>query len=660
MTTTASAAIMTADQGMAPDSNDDDDDIDNDDDPCGFRYLPGFGNELSSEVLPGAVPVGRNNPRVVPYGLYTEQLSGTSFTTCRSRNRRTWLYRIRPLLATMTTVAQDDPQHAGLPAGMSPFLGKCDPATCVSVVDPIRWNPLFSGSSGRDATSTTSAVVAATTAATPTTTKNDDQTTTTTASRPNDDDDDHDDDAKQEEEDQDGAGGGLFEEEDFLDGFYLMACAGEPRNRLAIYQYRFPASGSGGDDGMVPPSRPTGRPNQNKNNQNTIQRFLSNTDGDWLIVPQHGSLVVTTELGRLYVAPREICVVPRNIYFHLTGAATTMAKAASGGGGAVTTTDEDDAAATAPETKPAQANANASFCTGYVLEVDSPIGWEMPERGVLGANGLANARDFLFPTAYCAAEPTTAATEAADPTARPILYHLYTKQNERLSMRTITHHPCNVVGWHGNYLPYKYHLDRFCAMNSVTYDHPDPSIHTVLTCASPVPGTALADFVVFVPHRNLTATDNDTYRPPWFHRNVMSEYMGLIDGTYDAKTGGGFLPGGASLHNLGVPHGPDAVTHAMAIADPGTTAAGRPGGGTTSTTTTTTATAGMAFMFETYLPLLVNPTMLAQAQPDYLQCWRGLDDHFTGWEQLMKQQRQQQQQQNSRSRRRQKRQRPSP
>jgi homogentisate 1,2-dioxygenase len=654
MTSTASAAIMTADQDMAPDSNDDDDDIDdyddddNDDDPCGFRYLPGFGNELSSEVLPGAVPVGRNNPRVVNYGLYTEQLSGTSFTTTRHRNRRTWLYRIQPLLATMTVVEQN---HHGLPAGMSPFLGKCDPATCVSVVDPIRWNPLFVGG-GRGSTATgssstsdasgTGTAAAATTSA-PTTTKNDDQTTTTTtAIRPNDadDDHDHDDDAKEEEE-EDQEGGG--EEEDFLDGFYLMACAGEPRNRLAIYQYRFPAGSGGGD----------GRPNQN-NNQNTIQRFLSNTDGDWLIVPQHGSLVVTTELGRLYVAPREICVVPRNIYFQLTGAATTTM--ASRGGGAVTTAEEKEA-------EPASEQTTKAFCTGYVLEVDSPLGWELPERGVLGANGLANARDFLYPTAYCAADPTTTAT--ADPTDRPIkLYHLYTKQNERLSVRTITHHPCNVVGWHGNYLPYKYHLDRFCAMNSVTYDHPDPSIHTVLTCASPVPGTALADFVVFVPHRNLTATDNDTYRPPWFHRNVMSEYMGLIDGTYDAKTGGGFLPGGASLHNLGVPHGPDAITHAMAIADPGTTA-GRPVGTSSATTTpattatTTTTTAGMAFMFETYLPLLVNPVMLAQAQPDYLQCWRGLDDHFTGWEQLMTQQ-QQQQQQNSRSRRRQKRQRPSP
>jgi homogentisate 1,2-dioxygenase len=60
------------------------------------KYLSGFGNEFVSEGLPGAVPGGQNNPQKPPLGLYTEQLSGTAFTVPNARNRRTWLYRIRP------------------------------------------------------------------------------------------------------------------------------------------------------------------------------------------------------------------------------------------------------------------------------------------------------------------------------------------------------------------------------------------------------------------------------------------------------------------------------------------------------------------------------------------------------------------------------------
>lgn len=431
-----------------------------------LEYLSGFGNELSSEAIPGAVPLGRNNPRVAPYGLYTEQLSGTAFTAPRSRNRRTWLYRIQPIVV----------QHAS--RDLSQWLGKCDPATCQATVDPIRWDPI-----------------------------------------------------KEVKE---------YENQDFIDTFHLMAQAGSPKNRISIYQYH----------GRFAPTK----------------RHLSNADGDWLIVPNMGTVKVFTELGRLIVAPREIVVVPRNIVFQL----------------------ESD-----------------TVCSGYVLEVDSATGLELPERGPIGANGLANARDFLHPTAWCVRKNEY----------RNGSFEIYTKQEEKLYARTIDHSPFNVVGWHGNYLPYKYDLNRFCAVNSVTYDHMDPSIYTVLTCSSPIAGTALADFVIFPPR--VLATDEETFRPPWFHRNCMSEYMGLIDGSYDAKEGG-FVPGGASLHNLGTPHGPDAATHVKAVNDP--------------CEAPVRMDQGMAFMFETYLPLKVSPGAMGRTQPKYLSCWHGLHDDFTGWD----------------------------
>jgi homogentisate 1,2-dioxygenase len=532
-------------------TNDHEDDEHDDEYNDPFTYLTGFGNEISSEMIVGAVPLGRNNPKLVPYGLYTEQLSGTAFTVPgRSRNRRTWLYRIRPLVATIrsTTTAMVNPPTLW-------FLGRCDPATCVAgVIDPLRWCPL------KDIL----AVAAANQI------KNDDKVV--------------EEETNQEYKDEE-TNASVGHGSDFLDAFYLIACAGVPRNRLAIYQYH---------GKFATAAKPSRR-----------RRFLQNTDGDWLIVPQQGTLIVLTELGRLYVQPREVCVVPRNIIFTILSS----------------TTD------------------STTICSGYVLEVDSPIGFELPERGLIGSNGLANARDFLYPTAYVDDDPNNNSH-----------YHheLYVKQEDSLhGPKFITPpSPLDVVGWQGNYLPYKYDLNKFCAMSSISYDHPDPSINTVLTCASPMVGTALADFVVFLPPplRKMDTTDDHTYRPPWFHRNVMSEYMGLIDGYYEAKIGGGFIPGGASLHNLGVPHGPDAATHDKAIAavvgkdkedkDDNDDTHAAPAAAAP------VAAAGMAFMFETYLPLRVNPAMLQLAQPDYVQCWQqdgGLEDRFTGWDLLRKQ-----------------------
>lgn len=234
-------------------------------------------------------------------------------------------------------------------------------------------------------------------------------------------------------------------------------------------------------------------------------------DGDFLIVPQHGVLDIQTELGRLLVRPNEICVIPRGIRYRVT----------------------------LPE----------GPVRGYILELYQGH-FHLPELGPIGSNCLANARDFQAPIASF--EEDTSNT-----------YTLLSKFAGHLYAATQTHSPFDVVAWHGTYYPYKYDLGRFNTIGSISYDHPDPSIFTVLTAQSDHPGTAIADFVIFPP-RWLVA--EDTFRPPWYHRNCMSEFMGLIHGQYDAKQGGkgGFEPAGASLHNVMSGHGPDSVTHEKA------------------------------------------------------------------------------------------------
>jgi homogentisate 1,2-dioxygenase len=223
----------------------------------------------------------------------------------------------------------------------------------------------------------------------------------------------------------------------------------------------------------------------------------------------------------------------------------------------------------------------------------------LPELGPIGANGLANARDFQTPVA---------AYED-----REGEFQLLAKFGGKLWAARIDHSPLDVVAWHGNYVPYKYDLNLFNTINTVSYDHPDPSIFTVLTSPSDTAGTANVDFVIFPP-RWMVA--EHTFRPPWFHRNIMSEYMGLIEGAYDAKAGG-FTPGGGSLHNCMSGHGPDAATF-----DKASNAALAPH----------RIDNTMAFMFESRY--LIHPTPFALATPhlqqDYLQCWHGLQKNFNG------------------------------
>lgn len=232
-------------------------------------------------------------------------------------------------------------------------------------------------------------------------------------------------------------------------------------------------------------------------------------DGELLIVPQEGALRIDTELGRIEVAPLHIAVIPRGVRFRVA----------------------------LPD-----ARARGYMCENY----GAPF--RLPDLGPIGANGLANPRDFETPAA---------SFEDVEGDCR-----LVQKFQGGLWTTTLDHSPFDVVAWHGNLAPYRYDLTRFNTINTVSFDHPDPSIFTVLTSPSDTPGTANCDFVIFPP-RWMVA--EDTFRPPWFHRNVMSEFMGLVTGAYDAKEGG-FAPGGASLHNQMNGHGPDQASYQKAVA----------------------------------------------------------------------------------------------
>jgi homogentisate 1,2-dioxygenase len=282
-------------------------------------------------------------------------------------------------------------------------------------------------------------------------------------------------------------------------------------------------------------------------------RVFHNADGEMLIVPQAGALRLVTEMGVLNLVPGVIGVVPRGVRF--------------------------------------RAELPDGSSQGYVCE-NYGAALRLPELGPIGSNGLANARDFLTPVA---------AFENVD---RPV--EAIQKFQGAFWTTTLDHSPLDVVAWHGSLAPYQYDLALFNTIGSISFDHPDPSIFTVLTSPSDTPGTANIDFVIFPP-RWMVA--EHTFRPPWFHRNVMNEFMGLIHGAYDAKAGG-FLPGGSSLHNCMSGHGPDVASYTQAVA-----AELKPH----------KIDNTMAFMFESRLVL--SPSQFAlnapQLQADYDSCWRG-------------------------------------
>jgi homogentisate 1,2-dioxygenase len=288
-------------------------------------------------------------------------------------------------------------------------------------------------------------------------------------------------------------------------------------------------------------------------------RYFMNADGDFLFVPQTGSIEIKTELGVLTVEPSEIAVIPRGMKF--------------------------------------QINPVTGACSGYVGE-NFGAPFKLPELGPIGANGLAHSRHFLSPVA---------AYEDLEGK-----FELVGKFSGSLWSAPINHSPLDVVAWHGNYTPFKYDLRKFNTINTVSFDHPDPSIFTVLTSPSDTLGVANVDFVIFPP-RWMVA--EHTFRPPYFHRNCMSEYMGLINGVYDAKTAGGFVPGGGSLHNFYSAHGPDAESFEKA-----SNAELKP----------TKIDGTMAFMFESRTPYKVTDFAMKKGflQDDYQDCWQSFKKNF--------------------------------
>lgn len=415
-------------------------------------YFPGFGNHVSTEAVPGALPVGRNSPQRPAFGLYTEQLSGSAFTAPRHENRRSWLYRLRP--------AAEHPPFVRY-QGAKNFA----PATVQAPLPPnrLRWDPI-PGPTG------------------PT---------------------------------------------DLIDGMTTMLATRDPADLEGVAVHLYAA------------------------NQDMTDRVFVDADGELLFIPQAGRLQLLTELGRLDLAPGQIALIPRGVKFR----------------------------ALLPDGE----------ARGYVAENHGAL-FRLPDLGPIGANGLANPRDFETPAAWFE--------------DRDEAFEIVQKSLGSLWTTTLDHSPLDVVAWHGNLAPWRYDLARFNAINTVSFDHPDPSIFTVLTSPSDVPGRANADFVIFPP-RWMVA--EETFRPPWFHRNVMSEAMGLIHGAYDAKAEG-FAPGGLSLHNLMSGHGPDFASWEGAMrADlkphklDGT----------------------LAFMVETCWPYRPTAFALERAQPDYDAAWQG-------------------------------------
>lgn len=366
-------------------------------------------SQCRSEAIPGALPVGQNSPQRPAYGLYTEKLSGTSFTAPRHENRQSWLYRILPAAA-----------HSPFqPTESTTFNTNPDALKINQTPNQLRWDPFD-----------------------------------------------------------------LDESVDWVHSLHLVAGAGNPTMKQGMGIFIFAAGQS----------------------MDAHSAFYS-ADGDFLIVLQHGVLDILTELGPILVRPNEICVIPRGIRHRV-----------SLPHGAV---------------------------RGYILELYQGH-FTLPELGPIGSSCLANPRDFQTPQAAFHEDHSGSTT-----------YTVLSKFAGRLYAAKQTHTPMDVVAWHGSYYPYKYDLGRFSTIGSIAYDHPDPSIFTVLTAPSDHPGTAVADFVIFPPR---WLVQENTFRPPWYHRNIMSEFMGLISGQYDAKTGGGFQPAGASLHNIMSPHGPDMGT----------------------------------------------------------------------------------------------------
>lgn len=288
--------------------------------------------------------------------------------------------------------------------------------------------------------------------------------------------------------------------------------------------------------------------------------YFYSADSELLIVPQEGQLRFFTELGIIDLAPQEIAVIPRGLLYRV---------------------------------EVLNGPARGFVCENYGQT------FALPSRGPIGANCLANRRDFKTPVA---------AFEDRETSSRVVI-----KWCGQFHETEIGHSPLDVVAWHGNYAPYKYNLNDYCPVGAILFDHPDPSIYTVLTAPSGVEGTANIDFVLFRDRWNVA---EDTFRPPWYHKNIMSELMGNIYGQYDAKPQG-FVPGGMSLHNMMLPHGPDKEAFEKA---------------SNATLEPQKLANTMSFMFETRFPQHLTQFAAQEAplQDDYIDCWSDIEKKFDG------------------------------
>jgi len=294
--------------------------------------------------------------------------------------------------------------------------------------------------------------------------------------------------------------------------------------------------------------------------ESMVDTYFFSADSELLVVPQQGRLRFCTELGIIDVEPKEIAILPRGLVYRV---------------------------------EVLEGPARGFVCENYGQK------FQLPGRGPIGANCLANPRDFKCPVA---------AFEDRDAPSRVVV-----KWCGRFHETRIGHSPLDIVAWHGNYAACKYDLRSYAPVGAILFDHPDPSIFTVLTAPSGQPGTANIDFVLF---RERWLVAEHSFRPPWYHKNLMSELMGNIYGQYDAKPQG-FAPGGISLHNMMLPHGPD-----------------RPAfeGASNADLRPEKLDNTMSFMFETRFPQHLTRFAATEAplQDDYIDCWDGLEKKFDG------------------------------
>jgi len=324
---------------------------------------------------------------------------------------------------------------------------------------------------------------------------------------------------------------------DFVDGLATLGGAGSARLRRGYAVHVYAA------------------------NRGMEDRCFGNADGDLLILPEQGALTLLTELGPLEVAPGQVALVPRGIRFSVL--------------------------------------VSVGGARGYVAEsFGRPFG--LPDRGPVGANGLADARHFRAPSAWHEDRVSLG-------------YRVTAKLAGRLFESTQDHSPFDVAAWQGNHVPTVYDLDAFSPVGNARFDHGDPSIHTVLSAPMDEQGAHTLDLVAFVARWDVT---EHTFRPPYFHRNVTTELNGIVR---DAVVPGSpFVPGCFFLTPSLVPHGVVAASVERHLAEAAAESPRR------------SSESSLWFQFETALPFVPTPWARDAAHriADWPLVWGAYRKHF--------------------------------